>query len=148
MTASNGDKSDATKGVEDTVERAQSLTVAADDGNLKTVDEVQLDEAAKYLANAENYGTLTAEAEKRLVRKLDCWMLPMVSHKPFVAEIAEHCRERQIINPNMTYSSCLQQLSALSTRSRSALPLCTASKPIIICMASSIAGWGVSCLWG
>ena len=147
MTASSEEKSGAIKEGGDSVERAQSLTIAEDDGNSKTVNEVQLDEAAKYLVNAENYGPLTPEAEKKLVRKLDRWMLPMVSCTPSAFRIIKHGQERQVTdNASATCSSYLQQPLVLLTRSRLELPLSTVSRPITICTVSNIAGWGASCL--
>lgn len=45
----------------------------------KTVDDGTLDEAAKYLANHEEFGPMTPEQEKKIVKKIDAWMIPLVS---------------------------------------------------------------------
>lgn len=45
----------------------------------KDVDDRALDEAAKYLANHEEFGPMTPEQEKKIVKKIDSWMIPLVS---------------------------------------------------------------------
>lgn len=45
----------------------------------KVVDDGTLDEAAKYLADHEQYGPMTPEQEKKIVKKIDAWMIPLVS---------------------------------------------------------------------
>lgn len=45
----------------------------------KTVDDRALDEAAKYLADHEEFGPMTPEQEKKIVKKIDSWMIPLVS---------------------------------------------------------------------
>jgi ACS family allantoate permease-like MFS transporter len=47
------------------------------DGKLDVPEDV--DKAAGFLLNAEGYGELTSKAEKRLKRKIDWFMVPMVS---------------------------------------------------------------------
>ena len=37
-----------------------------------------LDEAAKYLANHEAFGPMTPDQEKRIVKLIDRWMIPLV----------------------------------------------------------------------
>ncbi|KAI1473392.1 MFS general substrate transporter [Daldinia eschscholtzii] len=44
----------------------------------KTVDDRALDEAAKYLANHEEFGPMTPEQEKKIVKKIDAWMIPLL----------------------------------------------------------------------
>ena len=44
----------------------------------KTLDDSVLDEAAKYLATANDYGPMTPEKEKKIVKKIDSWILPLV----------------------------------------------------------------------
>ncbi|KAI1765290.1 MFS general substrate transporter [Hypoxylon sp. FL1150] len=44
----------------------------------KTVDDRALDEAAKYLANHEEFGPMTPEQEKKIVKKVDSWMIPLL----------------------------------------------------------------------
>jgi hypothetical protein len=46
---------------------------------LKSVDDGALDEAAMYLANTDNFGPMTPEKEKAIVKKIDSWMIPLVS---------------------------------------------------------------------
>ncbi|KAK9413001.1 putative Major facilitator superfamily (MFS) profile domain-containing protein [Seiridium unicorne] len=56
----------------------QPVTSAAEGETLKTTDDTVLDEAAKYLANTEEYGLMTPEKEKEIVKKIDAWMIPML----------------------------------------------------------------------
>ncbi|OTB01344.1 hypothetical protein M426DRAFT_75212 [Hypoxylon sp. CI-4A] len=44
----------------------------------KAVDDKALDEAAKYLANHEQFGPMTPEQEKKIVKKIDSWMIPLL----------------------------------------------------------------------
>jgi hypothetical protein len=44
----------------------------------KLVDRRQLDDAAQYLAGHDDFGPLTPEKEKAIVRKIDAWMIPLV----------------------------------------------------------------------
>lgn len=53
---------------------AKSLT---EDGEGKVVAPA-MDQAAMYLAQAEGYPPMSPEAEKRMVRKMDWILLPMV----------------------------------------------------------------------
>lgn len=48
----------------------------------KNTDDNTLDEAAKYLANANTgqHAPLTPEREKKLLRKIDSWIIPLVSN--------------------------------------------------------------------
>jgi hypothetical protein len=46
---------------------------------IKNVDDKNLDEAARYLVNTEEYGPMTPEKEKKIVKKIDAWMIPIVS---------------------------------------------------------------------
>lgn len=46
----------------------------------KSLDDRVLDEAAKYLATANDYGPMTPEQEKKIVKKIDAWMIPLVRH--------------------------------------------------------------------
>lgn len=45
----------------------------------ETVDDSALDEAARYLANHEEFSPMTPEQEKVIVKKIDSWMIPLVS---------------------------------------------------------------------
>lgn len=51
-----------------------------EDAAPKTPDDNNLDEAAKYLANANaaQYAPLTPDREKKLRKKIDSWMIPLV----------------------------------------------------------------------
>ncbi|KAJ3957915.1 hypothetical protein N0V92_005502 [Colletotrichum tropicale] len=40
-----------------------------------------LDEAAEFLANANDYPPMTPEMEKRIVKKIDAWMIPLLAWK-------------------------------------------------------------------
>lgn len=53
--------------------------VASEVGESKSMDTKELDEAANFVAEHEESGSLTPEEEKRLVRKIDAWMIPLVS---------------------------------------------------------------------
>lgn len=82
MTASTEPKRDDADQLEsgpDTVQPVVSQTDGAA-GNLKEgLDGVELDDAARFLANAEHFGPLTPEKEKKLRRKIDFILLPIVS---------------------------------------------------------------------
>ncbi|EON97374.1 putative allantoate permease protein [Phaeoacremonium minimum UCRPA7] len=43
----------------------------------KSLDDRVLDEAAKYLATTNDYGPMTPEQEKKIVKKIDAWMIPL-----------------------------------------------------------------------
>ena len=58
---------------------AAPIEVGLDNTKGDAIDSKQVDLAANFLLNAENYGPLTPEAEKRLKRKIDWVMVPMVS---------------------------------------------------------------------
>ncbi|KAF3023007.1 hypothetical protein E8E14_011085 [Neopestalotiopsis sp. 37M] len=45
---------------------------------IKNVDDKNLDEAARYLVNTEEYGPMTPEKEKKIVKKIDAWMIPIL----------------------------------------------------------------------
>lgn len=51
-----------------------------EDTTSKRPDDANLDEAAKYLAkaNAAQYAALTPDREKKLRKKIDSWMIPLV----------------------------------------------------------------------
>ena len=60
-------------------EATPTQTLDADMKDMKpVVGHEELDEAATYLAGHEEFGPLTPEKEKALVRKIDAWMLPLV----------------------------------------------------------------------
>lgn len=48
---------------------------------IKGVNDENLDEAARYLATTEEYGPMTPEKEKKIVKKIDAWMIPIVSNR-------------------------------------------------------------------
>lgn len=52
-----------------------------DETTVKSVGDTALDDAAKYLANTRDghYPPLTPEREKKLRKKIDSWMIPLVS---------------------------------------------------------------------
>ncbi|KAK6220715.1 hypothetical protein LQW54_001906 [Pestalotiopsis sp. IQ-011] len=45
---------------------------------IKGVNDENLDEAARYLATTEEYGPMTPEKEKKIVKKIDAWMIPIL----------------------------------------------------------------------
>lgn len=53
------------------IQGQSEITKAPQDGTL--------DEAAEFLANANNYPPMTPEMEKKIVKKIDAWMIPLVS---------------------------------------------------------------------
>ncbi len=55
------------------------------------------DKAADFLLNADGYGELTAEAEKRLKRKIDWFMIPMV---------CRYCLYENILLTDLVVSRC------------------------------------------
>ncbi|KAI1495433.1 major facilitator superfamily domain-containing protein [Biscogniauxia marginata] len=44
----------------------------------KSEDDVVLDDAVKYLAKSDEYPPMTPEQEKRIVKKIDAWMIPLL----------------------------------------------------------------------
>lgn len=44
----------------------------------KTFSDTVVDDAANYLANTSQFAPLAPEREKRLLRKIDSWMIPLV----------------------------------------------------------------------
>lgn len=44
----------------------------------KASNDMVVDDAAKYLANASQFAPLTPEKEKKLRQKIDSWMIPLV----------------------------------------------------------------------
>lgn len=59
-------------------ESVQPVTSAVVGETAKIVDDRALDEAAKYLANHEEFGPMTPEQERKIVKKIDAWMIPLV----------------------------------------------------------------------
>jgi hypothetical protein len=64
--------------------KATDVVHSTTDRGLGTVEDLPtkedvLDDAARFLATAESYPPLTSERERQLVRKLDRWMIPLVS---------------------------------------------------------------------
>ena len=56
----------------------QASDTRSQKGDEKLVVTVNADKAAGFLLNTEGYAELTPEAEKRLKRKIDWFMIPMV----------------------------------------------------------------------
>lgn len=65
-----------TKGDDD----LQPVTSTVAGETTKAVDDRALDEAAKYIANHEEFGPMSPEQEKKIVKKIDSWMIPLVSN--------------------------------------------------------------------
>lgn len=65
-------------------EPVQQVSSTAQGETLKHVDDRALDEAARYLATTEEYGPMTPEMEKKIVKKIDAWMIPLVCLDPTV----------------------------------------------------------------
>ncbi|KAI1077447.1 MFS general substrate transporter [Whalleya microplaca] len=61
--------------VDDSVQPATSIIVGE---TTKTLNDGALDEAAKYLANHEEFGPMTKEQERKIVKKIDSWMIPLL----------------------------------------------------------------------
>ncbi|KAI2625981.1 MFS general substrate transporter [Hypomontagnella submonticulosa] len=59
-------------------ESLQPVTSTVVGDTTKSVDERNLDEAAKYLADHEEFGPMTPEQEKKIVKKIDSWMIPLL----------------------------------------------------------------------
>lgn len=109
----------------------QSQTV---DGKLDVPADA--DKAAGFLLQGgEDYGELTPEAEKRLKRKIDWFMVPMVCLLQYLC-----------LGLTLTeYSYFLWQLLERSTRSHWGLRHCMAFQRTITSSASSTVGWDLSC---
>ncbi|RDW67561.1 hypothetical protein BP6252_08957 [Coleophoma cylindrospora] len=57
---------------------AEVMDVAVESAKVDSVDTKQADSAANFLLTTENYASLTPEAEKKLKRKIDWVMIPML----------------------------------------------------------------------
>lgn len=53
----------------------------------KMANDSTLDEAAVYLANHEEFGPMTPEQEKVIVKKIDSWMIPLVSLQTLITNM-------------------------------------------------------------
>lgn len=64
----------------DKVQHATEISeaVSQEAGEMKQHNLRDMDEAAKWLASAESYPPMTPEQEKRLKKKIDGWMIPLV----------------------------------------------------------------------
>ncbi|KAI1265074.1 major facilitator superfamily domain-containing protein [Xylariaceae sp. FL1019] len=72
------DKYTAPKQGSDAIDNAASISIQGEVKDIKT-SEAQLDEAAKYLNNVDGeYEPMTPEAEARIVKKIDSWMVPLL----------------------------------------------------------------------
>ncbi|KAH9888205.1 major facilitator superfamily domain-containing protein [Xylariomycetidae sp. FL2044] len=71
---SSGDK--AAAGDDNVVQPVVSTTPG--DVTKTVADEGVLDDAARYLANTDEYPPMTPEMEKKIVRKIDAWMIPLL----------------------------------------------------------------------
>ena len=65
-------------GAEDNIRTLPTNEGAESSGPLKQ-DAGKLDDAAVFLATTETYEPMTPEQEKKLVRKIDRYMIPLVS---------------------------------------------------------------------
>tara|TARA_R110002060_G_scaffold38628_1_gene49892 strand:+ start:1405 stop:1626 length:222 start_codon:yes stop_codon:yes gene_type:complete len=61
-----------------TAPEVQASDTRSQKGDEKLVVTENADKAAGFLLNTEGYAELTPEAEKRLKRKIDWFMIPMV----------------------------------------------------------------------
>lgn len=59
-------------------EEAAATRSSTPDGSEKMAISKEMDGAAKYLAQTSNYPPMTQEIEKRLLRKIDWILVPMV----------------------------------------------------------------------
>lgn len=75
----------------------------------KSLVDNNIDEAAKYLAGERQYPPLTPEKEKRLRKKIDAWMIPLVSK-----DIICNCKIIPLIEIESSYFSL--PLLELSTK--------------------------------
>lgn len=51
-------------------------------GLLANLDLQRIDKAAEFLATIGPYPPMTPEAEKKMMKKIDGWMIPFVSQSP------------------------------------------------------------------
>lgn len=65
---------DESKGVEPAVSHRDGERMETDDAMTKA----GVGLAAKFVAEHQNYPPMTPEIEKKLVRKIDGWMIPLV----------------------------------------------------------------------
>ena len=57
-------------------------TRVADERSDHNMKEVPADKAAQFVAGHQDYPPMTPEMEKRIKRKIDRWMIPLVRKKP------------------------------------------------------------------
>jgi hypothetical protein len=74
--ADDGDRGKAIDALQPQPSRGQGDT---EEAGVKSLNDSELDEAARYLANGAEYPPMTPEMEKRIVKKIDSWMIPLVS---------------------------------------------------------------------
>lgn len=69
----------------------------------KAVLNQHVDKAAKFLIEGEHYPPLSPEAERKLIRKVDWIMIPMVRLSPeqYVCELNTHCSSQLFITATL-----------------------------------------------
>lgn len=96
------------------------------------------DRVAQFVAEHQNYPPMTPEMEKRIKKKIDAWIIPLV-RIPSAYTRAFHIRLRLASR----VSSLLQW--QLSTRFSCPRQHCTTSSRITTCQVQSLAGSEASC---
>lgn len=112
-------------------------------GEIKGTSTRELDEAAKYLAGHDEFGPLTPEMEKKLLKKIDAWILPLVSS--LIVVTASECmlKRASLTEVHVRRSSRPRWLPLI--RSNSAPPRFTVCAPTTTWSARNTAGLEVSC---
>lgn len=69
---------------EDKISSNVPLPEPVDEATGKVIDihSKKVDEAAQFLAECGEYPPMTPEMEKKIIQKIDRWMIPMVSLNP------------------------------------------------------------------
>ena len=63
---------------EGSIQREASTQVGSSDDNAKLAQTREADQAARFLATVGPFPPMSPEQEKKLVRKIDRWMIPLV----------------------------------------------------------------------
>lgn len=102
------------------------------------------DKAAQFVVAHQNYPPMTAEQEKRIKKKIDAWMIPLVSSLSQWKR-SLWLKSMLIIQPSNSCSSL--RLWQLSTRCSFLQQPCTTSAKTTTCRAPSSVGSEVFSLW-
>lgn len=72
------DKTVKALGEGDEIQPVPTNQIATGNDNIKHTKAKEADQAAEFLASVGPFPPMTPEQEKKLIRKIDIWMIPMV----------------------------------------------------------------------